>query len=95
MLMNDTVPLSGTGERAPVALSPRDRTSDLRRIVRHALMAGAATGPLDRAIRSAAGPLPAGSQDVDAHALRLARRIDSLLAQPVDMGDPHRETIHD
>ena len=96
---NDTVLLHAPVARERVAHPSRDRTADLARIVRHALMASAATGPLDRAIRSAAqaDDSPADeSGDVDGRAFRLARRIDAALARrPGALADPHRETLHD
>ena len=51
---NDTLPADGPVVRGPEPLAARDRTAELARIVRHALNAAVATGPLDRAIRSAA-----------------------------------------
>jgi hypothetical protein len=94
---NDTLLLDGPVVREPAVIPTRDRTADLARIVRHALKAGAATSPLDRAIRSAAGmvgPLTQSSLDVDDRAQVLARRMNTLLAgrgQPT--ADPHRETV--
>ena len=97
---NDTVPMGGLAVRERVALPPGDRTRDLTRIVRHALAAAVAYGPLDRAIRSAAGPVSEGSEDVDGQARRLAHRINALLTcQAADaarcggVADPYRETV--
>src|SRR5262245_58737925 len=78
----------------------RDRTADLARIVRHALKAGAAASPLDRAIRAAAATAVSDSTagaDVDSRADALARRLNVLLArrETPALADPHRETVRD
>ena len=96
-IANDTLVLDAPVVRGP-AVTPADRTKDLMRIVRHALRAGAATTPLDRAIRSAAGL--AGSarlagEDADDRARDLARRINTAFVRrgcPPQV-DPRRETV--
>jgi hypothetical protein len=94
---NDTLLLDAPVVRGP--LPTRDRTRDLARIMRHALMAGDASGPLDRAIRSAArtlAPLSDADDDVEGRALVLARRMNAVMARQTmadSPGDPHRETV--
>jgi hypothetical protein len=94
---NDTLLLDAPVVRG--TLPARDRTRDLARIMRHALKAGAAAGPLDRAIRSAArtvAPYSDADDDVDGRALVLARRMNAVMARQTmadSPGDPHRETV--
>ena len=91
--LQDTLRLDGAVVREPGASIARDKMPDLTRIVRHALMAAVASGPLDRAIRSAArsaGPLPNAGVDFDDRVRLVARRLNDLL---VDQADPHRETV--
>ena len=81
---NDTLLLDGPVVRGPAARKTGSRTADLTRIVRHALKAAAASGPLDRAIRRAAqtaGPLSEAGADVDDRARLLALQIDALLTR--------------
>ena len=89
----DTLPLDGSVVKRSVAPPATDKMRDLTRIVRHALKAAVATGPLDRAIRSAAwqdGPL-SDADDLEDRARQLAHQLNELLAQ---RADPHRETVH-
>lgn len=92
---NETLLLDGPGVRRAAAPAPRDRTSELTRIVRHALQATGATSSLDRAIRAAA-PGYETDADVDCRSHILARRINNLLAQgavaPMTT-NPHHETV--
>jgi hypothetical protein len=89
---NDTLRLDAPVVRGINATE--DRTADLMRVIRHALKAGSATSPLDRAIRSAAGvagPAALASDDADCRARHLARRMNTLLVRRTI--DPHRETV--
>jgi hypothetical protein len=94
---NDTLLLDAPVVRGPAVNRTADRTSDLMRIVRHALKAPAATSPLDRAIRSAAHVSPTGglaSVDADGRARLLARRMNTLLTRrALPAADLHRETV--
>jgi hypothetical protein len=88
---NETVRLDALRHLDCVVAAPQDRTSDLARIIRHALKAGAGASPLDRAIRSAVaadGPRP-GGDDVELRADFLARRLNAVLAEQ----DARRETV--
>jgi hypothetical protein len=94
---NDTLVLDGPVVRATAAPATPDRTKDLMRIVRHALTAGRATSPLDRAIRSAAGVSGSARLDAEDAADRarvLAPRINALfMRRAAPAADPHRETV--
>ena len=84
---NDTLPLDGSVVKRSVAPPATDRTRDLTRIVRHALKAAVATGPLDRAIRSVArhgGTLSVADDDLDDRACQLAHQLNDLLVQRAD-----------
>jgi hypothetical protein len=94
---NDTL-LDTPIARPPSSGAVRDRTPDLARIVRHALLAASPAGPLDRAIRAAArrsGPIPTGGEEVDDCALGLARQLADLLyaEAPLPPADPRCETV--
>ncbi len=95
---NDTLLLDAPVVRGSSAALTPDRTAALARIVRHALKAGAAATPLDRALLSAAravGPVGRASVDADGRALLVARRLNALLARRAApaAADPHRETV--
>jgi hypothetical protein len=94
---NETLLLDAPAVRGPVSPADRDRTADLARIIRHSLKSGAASTPLDRAIRSAArvtDPEPLASADADDRARFLARRLNVLLARrSAPSADPHRDTV--
>jgi hypothetical protein len=95
---NDTLVLDAPVVRGHAAPPAPDRTKDLMRIIRHALTAGRATSPLDRAIRSAAGVSGSArldAEDADDRARLLAPRINALfvLRAGGPTADPHRETV--
>lgn len=96
----DTLELDAPTVRGtPMTPVARDRTADIARVIRHALKAGTATTPLDRAIRSAAqvsGPTALASEDADNRARFLARRLNVLLDRrsQTPHADPHLDTVH-
>jgi hypothetical protein len=95
---NDTLLLDAPVVRGPANPPAADRTRDLMRIVRHALKAGRAASPLDRAIRSAAGVTGStrlDAEDAEDRARVLAPRINALLERRGAglAADPRRETV--
>ena len=82
----DTLPNGRPARAVPAAPETDDRTAQLARMIRHSLKAGAASTPLDRAIRSAAGP------DGEGRVAALAERLNDLLGRRLAV-QPHLETV--
>jgi hypothetical protein len=82
----DTLPNGRPARGVPTGPESDDRTAQLARMIRHSLKAGAASTPLDRAIRSAVG-----SED-DGRVAALAERLNDLLGQRLAV-QPHLETV--
>ena len=82
----DTLPNRPAAAEPPSPEIP-DRTAQLARMLRHSLKARTATTPLDRAIRSAAGP------DGESRVAALAERMNDLLARRAASAHPHLETV--